>query len=193
MKSSLWIRSAVDARRMSIWALTLLAISAVGIEDSSASTGLPVSPTDLSATGAYLHVRPATITYTGDGTGFLGGANVRNRRAGINWTKWTSAIARGTGFNQLDNCNPDCARGTFHGYPVKIELWRPQTLAGTLVFTRMTIFYTRNRPRGEPPHYTLTDTYEHGGFGWGPPTAEDCTHTYGNTPAADCKNIHSLP
>ncbi|HWX43894.1 MAG TPA: hypothetical protein VNY52_01060 [Solirubrobacteraceae bacterium] len=148
----------------------------------------------MSATGEYLQVRPATITYTGDGTGFLGGANVRNRRAGIDWTKWTSATALGTGFNQLDNCNPDCARGMFHGYAVKIELWRPRTLAGTLVFTRMTIFYTRSRPRAEPPHYTFTDTYEHGGFGWGPPSEQSyCTHPYGLPAAAGCKNIHSLP
>ncbi len=72
----------------------------------------------------------------------------------------------------MNNCNPSCAGGTFRGYPVKIELWRPRALAGTLVFTRMTIFYKKSPPRGESRQYTFTDTYisrTGGGYGWGPP------------------------
>jgi hypothetical protein len=61
---------------------------------------------------------------------------------------------------------------------LKIELWRPRTLAGTLVFTRMTIFYTKGRPQGKPRHYTFTDSYTRGGYGWGPPTAQTyCINT----------------
>ncbi len=122
---------------------------------------------------------------------------MRNRQSGIHWTKWTTGLALGTGFNQLNNCEPDCAGGTFSGYPVKIELWRPRTLHGTLVFARMTIFYERNRPRGEPSHYTFTDTYTGGtlgGYSWGPPDEQGyCVNTYGQPPAASCKNSHSLP
>ncbi|HEV7943148.1 MAG TPA: hypothetical protein VGP17_10155 [Solirubrobacteraceae bacterium] len=165
---------------------------------ASAAGSLPVAPVSLNASEAYngLQVTPTTIIYTGDGTGFLGGANVRDRHSGIDWSKWTADVALGTGFNQLNNCEPSCAGGQFHGYPVKIELWRPRTLAGTLVFTRMTIFYRRGRPPGQPHHYTFTDTYEGagaGGYGWGPPSGQACTHAYGLKPAADCKNIHSLP
>lgn len=193
---------AADRGRPLIAARALL-IVAVGIGVAAAGASalgtLPVSPTFLNAGVAYngLQVEPATITYTGDGTGFLGGANVRNRKSGIHWTKWTTHAALGTGFNQLNNCNPSCAGGTFSGYRVKIELWRPRTLAGTLVFTRMTIFYRMSHPKGEPRHYTFTDTHigdTGGGFSWGPPTEQGyCTHTYGVKPAADCKNIHSLP
>lgn len=180
-------------------ALALLVLAAPGVfaSDTSASGQLPASPVFLDATHAYngLQVEPLTITYTGDGTGFLGGANVRNRSAGIVWTKWTTSVALGTGFNQLNDCNPYCARGTFHGYPVKIELWRPRTLAGTLLFTRMTIYYTKGRPRHEPRHYTFTDTRDAaGGYGWGPPDEQGyCTHANGVKPVAGCENIHSLP
>jgi len=162
-----------------------------------ASGALPLAPTSLGATQASdgLQVEPASILYTGDGTGLLAGANVGNRKSGIAWTKWTSELALGTGFNQLNDCDPSCAGGKFHGYPVRIELWRPQTLAGTLVFTRMTIFYKKSRPPGDPRHYTFTDVHTaNGGYGFGPPGELDyCTHTHGLKPAAGCQNIHSLP
>ena len=179
--------------------VVVVAVIAVVAADTSAASQLPVSPTFLDASHAYngLQVEPATITYTGDGTGFFGGANVRDRNSGIHWTKWTPRVALGSGFNQLNNCNPDCAGGKFRGYPVKIELWLPRTLARTLVFTRMTIFYKKGRPSGEPRHYTFTDTYvggTGGGYGWGPPDEQFyCIHTHGLKPAADCKNIYSLP
>lgn len=205
MSPSLWIEHHVPVcRKTSILAPALVTICAViacvGEGSVSASGTLPVSPTFLNATAAYngLQVRPARITYTGDGTGFLGGARVRDQHGGIRWSSWTPAIARGAGFNQLDDCEPDCARGKFHGYAVRIELWRPETLAGTLVFTRMTIFYQRGRPRGEAHHYTFTDMHvgatSGGGYSWGPPDAFGyCTHTNRQPPAPDCKNIHSLP
>jgi hypothetical protein len=142
-------------------------------------------------------VEPSRITYTGDGTGFLGGARVRDESSSIRWTKWTTNGALGSGFNQLNNCNPSCAGGTFRGWRVRIELWRPRKLAGTLVFTRMTIWYEKSPPRGEPPHYTFTDTHTRGsggGYGWGPPNQQGyCVHTSGLRPAPGCDNIHSVP
>jgi hypothetical protein len=176
------------------WVAAALAALLIAVGASASST-LPASPVSLNATDNGLQVEPATIIYTGDGTGFLGGANVRNRHSGIAWSKWTANVAVGAGFNQLDDCEPSCAGGKFHGYPVKIELWQPRALGGTMVFTRMTIFYKKGRPPGQPHHYTFTDTYEaaSGGYGWGPPSGQACTHEYGLKPAADCKNIHSLP
>jgi hypothetical protein len=178
--------------------MLILAVIGIAAKGGSASGRLPASPTSLNASSAYngLQVKPTSITYTGDGTGLLGGANVRNGSSGIDWTKWTTGVAFGTGFNQLNNCTPSCAGGKFHSYPVKIEMWRPQILGGILVFTRMTIFYKRTQPPGEPRHYTFTDTYagSAGGYGWGPPTEQGyCTHTHGVSPAPGCKNIHSLP
>jgi hypothetical protein len=172
----------------------LLGASAIVAAGAAASGALPVSPTSLGATADALQVKPATIVYTGDGTGLLGGRNVRDRNSGIDWTKWTANVALGSGFNQLNDCTPSCAGGTFRGYPVRIELWRPRTLSGTLVYTRMTIFYEKSHPRGEQQHYTFTDTHIGAGYGWGPPTEEGyCVHTYGQPPEPSCKYIHSLP
>ena len=189
-----------QGRRIAARALLIVVVGiGVAAVGASALVALPVVPTFLNAGAASngLQVEPATITYTGDGTGILGGANVRNQKSGIHWTKWTTHGALGSGFNQLNNCNPSCAGGTFRGYRVQIELWRPRTLAGALVFTRMTIFYITSHPNGEPRHYTFTDTHiggTGGGFSWGPPTEQGyCTHTYGLKPAVGCKNIHSLP
>jgi hypothetical protein len=179
-------------------ALLVLLVAFVAA-DASGSRILPASPTFLRATPARggLQIDPPSITYTGDGTGFLGGPNVRDRSSGIGWTRWTAEVALGSGFNQLNNCTPSCAGGTFRGYPVKIELWRPRTLSGALVFTRMTIFYKKSHPPGEQSHYTFTDTYTRGtdgGYGWGPPSDQSyCTNTYGQPPEASCKNIHTLP
>ncbi len=152
----------ITPRECLLVALALLVmIAAIGAAATAASGagGLPVSPVYLQAPAAYdgLKVKPATITYTGDATGFLGGANARNRNSGIKWSEWTEKLALGSGFDQLNDCIPYCARGTFHAFRVKIELWRPGTLGGTLVFTRMTIFYTSRRPPGASPHYTFTD------------------------------------
>lgn len=181
------------------WVAAVLAVLLVAV-GASASGALPVAPVSLGASAASngLQVKPASIVYTGDGTGLLGGANLRNRHSGIAWSKWSANVAVGTGFNQLNNCEPSCAGGKYHGYAVKIEMWRPRTLAGTLVFTRMTIFYEKGRPPGQPRHYTFTDSYESagaglGGYGWGPPSGQACTGAYGLKPAAGCKNIHSLP
>ncbi|MHB1537533.1 MAG: hypothetical protein ACYCST_21335 [Acidimicrobiales bacterium] len=181
----------------------LLGCLATVATTASASARLPLSPTFLDATRAYegLQIEPASITYTGDGTGFLGGADARSKSAGIEWTKWTPSRALGFGFDQLDNCIPDCAEGTFTGYRIKIEQWRPRVLAGTLVFTRMTIFFLRHTPRHAPHHYTFTDTHtsgRYGGYGWGPPGGgfycRPGKRPYaGWKPQPGCQNIHSLP
>ena len=84
----------------------------------------------------------------------------------------------------------------FHGYPVKIELWRPRVLHNALVFTRLTMFYVKSRPPGSPPRDTLTNAYETlyrpGGFGWdGPPSADStCLRSYGLNAAAACNNTN---
>jgi hypothetical protein len=178
----------------------LIALALVGVAvvpAASASGSLPLAPTGVGVSKAHkgLQVKPATIIYTGDGSGFLGGVAVGGKGSSIKWTKWTSTVAIGSGFNQINDCEPYCAAGKYHHYQVKIEMWRPRELAHTLVFTRLTIFYEKSRPPGEPSHYTFTDTYmSPGGYGWGPPDASGyCVKTHGLKPAAGCQNIHSLP
>jgi hypothetical protein len=43
----------------------------------------------------------------------------------LQWTRWNRRKAVATGINEVDNCKPDCARGHFHAYPVKVTLSRP--------------------------------------------------------------------
>lgn len=178
-------------------AATTMIWTTVRMHDALASAGLPLSPVFLGATVANgeMKVEPSEIVYTGDGTGVLAGAHIGSGSSAILWSRWLTRAATGTGFNQLNDCRPSCAGGSFHGYRVRIEMWRPRTLGGARVFTRLTIWYVRHRPRGEPRHFTFTDTYRRGsGFGWGPPTAQGyCDHTNGLKPDPACKNIDSRP
>jgi hypothetical protein len=68
----------------------------------------------------------------------------------IHWDKWRSNRAKGTGFLQVNDCNPNCAQGTFSAYPVKIELRRPkQTNCGgdeVNMFRRAHLRYTGAKP-----------------------------------------------
>jgi hypothetical protein len=60
-----------------------------------------------------MEVQPKMITDSGDGSGY-----VKN----IVWTGWGSAQAVGTGTQEVNDCNPSCAQGTFTGYPAKLTL-----------------------------------------------------------------------
>jgi hypothetical protein len=185
----------VIARQLGLRLVLALAVGALlvlGLTASRASarTKLPRAPTELNTGAKDLAVRPQDIYYTGDGTGLLTGSTLRS---GIRWSSWTAGTALGTGENQINNCKPSCAGGTFTAYPVRLEMWKPATLHGVLVFTRLTLWYTGRRPAGEPAHYTFTDLYS-GGWGFSPPDASGyCTHTDGQPRSAGCANINALP
>lgn len=196
--SKLWDRRPRAARKLRPAAVALVAAvaAATAVTAASAAGALPLAPVDLGATHAYngLQARPKRIIYTGDGTGFLGGRYADRASSSLHWTRWTSHVAKGSGYDQLNDCKPYCAAGKFHAYKVRIELWRPRTLKNTLLFTRLTIWYQGRRPSGQPWHYTFTDSRMASGFGFSPPSEDGyCVHTFGQKPEASCKNIHSLP
>lgn len=89
---------------------------------------------------ATFAVRPASVSYTGDGTGYLG---VHPRLGGnrLHWKVWTrrSAFARGPAW--LNDCEPSRAEGRFTSVPATVKVGR----ARHGKFTRMTI---RFRYRG---------------------------------------------
>jgi hypothetical protein len=117
--------------------------------------------------GGKFQVKPASILYTGDGTGFFAGRKKADNHSGrLNWTSWTSTGGRGSGFNWLDNCQPSCAAGTFHQYPVKLHVWRPEHVGGHLIFTRMTVRYTGTRPSGVAQKQVFKVTHSGGTFSW---------------------------
>jgi hypothetical protein len=83
-------------------------------------------------------IRPARISYTGDGTGVLGGGdgNGRTTWGHLTWTSWTRTRAVGNGVDWIKDCTPDCAHGTWHAHPVTLAADRG--LAGR--FRRLTVY-----------------------------------------------------
>jgi hypothetical protein len=86
--------------------------------------GLPGLPTQLSSPG--LAVKPPVVSFTGDGSGFLGGFNGSPRwdsKAGwvdlgsFTWRTWTGRDARGSGAAWLRSCwRPGCDKHRFTAY-----------------------------------------------------------------------------
>jgi hypothetical protein len=49
---------------------------------------------------------------------------------------------------------PDCAEGTFFAFRANIHVYRPREVGGYLLFTRMSVTYTGQRPPGDS-HQTI--------------------------------------
>jgi hypothetical protein len=106
---------------------------------ASASTPLPTLLGDAAHFRLTWQVRPASILYTGDGSGILGGfdgAGVKHP-GHLEWQSWTSSRAAGSGAVWLDNCKPSCASGIFKAHAVKVIAFRPEDGH----FTRLTLSY----------------------------------------------------
>jgi hypothetical protein len=74
-------------------------------------------------------VRPATVGgWTGDGTGILGGTHAkpaRHRFGHIRWRSWTAHRAVGRAVPWGNDCDPDCAGGSWKpDPPTKVTAWR---------------------------------------------------------------------
>jgi hypothetical protein len=125
-------------RRFAVPALVGLLLLAVP------AAALARPPRTVSNVKPYLRVRPATISYTGDGTGIVGGFDGTSvRRPGhLRWLSYTRRDGRARGLLWLDDCEPSCAEGTFHATPVRVHVWR----ARHGVFRRLTLSF-RSRGR----------------------------------------------
>jgi hypothetical protein len=89
-----------------------------------------------------LRVRPTVVGYTGDGTGVLGGFDgIGTSGFGhMSWLTWTTRIATGSGAVWLDDCEPNCAEGTFSPFAVTVRAFAPRNG----YFTRLTLRYNYN-------------------------------------------------
>jgi hypothetical protein len=93
-------------------------------------TALPAAPNcDPSLGGSGFE--PATI--------FIGCATSADNLGNIHWSSWTTTNAMATASHNINNCQPDCADGTFSSFPVQVTLSDPVTLEGVLVFTVITM------------------------------------------------------
>jgi hypothetical protein len=84
-------------------------------------------------------VRPAWIGYTGDGTGFIGGADGSGAAhpGHLHWRRYAHRQASARGVVWLNDCEPDCADGMFHSVPARVHVYRPRRGH----FTRLTLKY----------------------------------------------------
>jgi hypothetical protein len=60
-----------------------------------------------------MEVRPKQITTSGDGSGYV---------KDLVWSDWGSPHATATGVMELNDCQPNCAQGTYTGYPATVTL-----------------------------------------------------------------------
>ena len=140
---------------------------AVGlIAASGASAAMAAVPGVTSEGTAPPKVKPAQIVYTGDGSGLFAGAQrVSKKNLGsIQWTKWNKKKALGSGANWLNDCKPNCAKGTYHGYAVTLKLTRPRHKSGFFVFTRMLVTYTGKLPKGVSTSRQTRTLVDHNNF-----------------------------
>lgn len=68
------------------------------------------------------------------------------RVAKLRWTTWTAQRATGTGSWEENDCKPFCAEGTFHDYPVRLDLSEPMTKGRGKVFGRVVATFPRSTP-----------------------------------------------
>jgi hypothetical protein len=89
------------------------------------------------------HVRPAAFVLAcGDGN---------SRLTSLRWSHWGAHSAVAKGRNLVNDCDPYCAAGTFHSYPVVVRLDRPERWSrhpDLRHYARMTLTY----PQGGPEH-----------------------------------------
>ena len=62
---------------------------------------------------------------------------------GMRWRSWGAARATGTGTAHANDCNPYCAAGHFHAYPVSVTIGGLRTCSnGRREYTKLVIRYT---------------------------------------------------
>jgi hypothetical protein len=85
--------------------------------------------------------KPKQITLACADSGFV----IRS----ITWSSWTTSSASGKGTARVNDCNPNCAAGTFQSYPASIKLMTPKLCTATRrQFTRIVVTFTGSRPAG---------------------------------------------
>jgi hypothetical protein len=124
-------------------AATLLGLAAAAILTATAPARQHSLPKLLGDGQHYLltwQVKPAHISYTGDGTGIVGGFNGTgaSKPGNIRWRSWTANRGVGGGVLWLNDCEPSCAEGTFDAVPVTVTAFA--VIAGH--FTKLRLIYT---------------------------------------------------
>jgi hypothetical protein len=64
----------------------------------------------------------------------------------LKWQDWNGTKAHARGTASINDCEPNCAGGTFHDYPVKVTLFRPKSCTSGKLWSRMDITFTGALP-----------------------------------------------
>jgi hypothetical protein len=77
-------------------------------------------------------------------------ANFQIRK--ISWSHWGHDYAKGKGRAKVNDCDPSCADGHFHSYPVKVRAERPHHCEdyGKREWRRLRWRFTDKKPAGVP-------------------------------------------
>lgn len=111
----------------------LVAGALIGLFSAPASATPESDPVTVSNCGVQA-TKPTDLTIAcGDGNDYL---------KSLQWTAWSDTVAKGSGVEEVNDCNPYCAAGKFHSYPVTVTLDRAQSNR----FTRLRIHYSGARP-----------------------------------------------
>jgi hypothetical protein len=92
-------------------------------------------------------VRPGTFDLFCDGSGSF---------TGLRWSTWNASMAAATGALYLDNCQPNCAQGTWSHRTVDLIFWRSEPVKGhpgERGYSQMTVLYP-GQPVGSHNTYT---------------------------------------
>jgi hypothetical protein len=111
--------------------------AAIGFVSSVAKPAANNSLVTVANCGVYDH-QPARLTIAcGDGNDYL---------ESLHWAMWSAAAAKGHGVEQVNDCDPYCAAGKFHSYPVSVTLDEVESSH----FTRLRLHYSGARPPRTP-------------------------------------------
>jgi hypothetical protein len=80
-------------------------------------------------------VRPGTFGLLCDGSGYF---------TRLRWSTWNASMATATGVLYLDNCEPNCAQGTWSHQAVDLIFWRSLPVKGhpgERGYSQMTVLY----------------------------------------------------
>lgn len=109
-----------------------------------AATDFTVCTDPVGICKGQMKTEPRQILTSGDGSGFV---------KAITWTGWGTATATGKGTMEVDNCQPNCAQGTFTGYPATVTLTGLTRYGGKQGYATMTV--------AAPTSPAGTSTYRH--------------------------------
>jgi hypothetical protein len=143
-----WFSGSARAIQVAVKAVGILCFAAavscaVLVGSASGSARLPRLLGDAPHWRLTWQVRPASILYTGDSSGILGGFDGTGiaHPGHLAWKTWTPRQATGSGANWIDNCKNGCHNGNFIAHAVTVEAFRP--VHGH--FTRLRLRYRYQR------------------------------------------------